>query len=481
MLIKLEQFAPDADFTVPGTIIDLDGMVPTVKGYKAAPTAVDAGSAALASECFGAAVLRKLDNTTRVIAGTATKLYELSSGAWSDVSGAAYNAAADVRWSFAQFGNVSLASTKGDKIQQSSSGAFAAISAAPKAGTIETVNQFVFAGNTNDTGFGDSPDRWWCCAEGDYTDWTPNTNTLCVSGRLTSAPGRINLLKRLGDGIVAYKDRSMFIGSFVGAPEAWSFQEIPGQVGCPSPQGVVDIGAAHLFVGNDGNFWMFDGSRPTPIGTPIKEWFYSNLYSEYAYRIQSVHDRANALVYFFYPSTSGGGTLDSCVVYNYRINKWGVSDRTIEAAIDYVSGGITYTSTYATTTTFSAASSVSFESQFLTNGQPVPSYIDTSHAIQFINGVGGSWSLTTNDFGDDAQVTTITQVRPRFLTAPSTSTLVNYYRMTMGDSLTTDATTTLGSGRYDFIRAARWHRFVVSGTGGEISGLNVIAEVSGSE
>lgn len=484
MLVKIDQFAPDADNTVQGVAVSMSSMVPSLKGYKAAPTTTDPGFAALASSCFGAAVVRKLDNTTRYITGTATKLYELSGSSWTDVSSGTYNASADVRWDFAQFGNVTLATNKGDTVQQSSSGAFAAISGAPKAKLIETVNQFVMVADTDDGTFGDSPDRWWCSAIGDYTDWTPDIDTQCVSGRLTSASGRITALKRLGDGIVAYKDRAMYLASYVGAPEVWSFQEIPGDVGCMAQGGVVDIGAAHVFLGYD-NFYIFDGSRPTPIGNMLKDWFFTNLYTDYAYRIKTVHDRPNSNVYFFYPSRSGGGALDSCVVYNYRVNKWGVADRTIEETVDYVSAGLTFDGTFAAATTFATVeSTLTFDSPLLVAGQPAPAFVGTDHKTYLLTGSGNAWSITTNDFGDDNAVALLRRVRPRFLTAPSTSSMTNYYRMVMGGSLTMGATTTYNStlNAFDVLRSARWHRLYIEGTGGgEFGALDVQLEVSGAE
>lgn len=481
--MPFQWFAPDADNTQSGVIVDCASLIPTFRGYKAAPSAVSVGASALSSACLGAAVLRKLDGSVRLIAGTSTALNELLPGnTWDDVSSGTYNATSDHRWSFAQYGNVSLASNKQDTIQYIESGAnFAAISGAPKAALIETVNQFVIAANTNDAGFGDSPDRWWCCAIGDYTDWTPDTATQCVSGRLTSTPGRIIALKRLGDAIVAYKERSIFIGSYVGAPEVWSFQEVPGQVGCVAQNAVVDIGAAHVFLGYD-NFWMYDGSRPVAIGNPIKNWFFSRLYSAYAYRIQTVHDRTNANVYFFYPSSSGNGALNSCIIYNYRTQKWGVDDRSIEAGIEYVSGGETFSGTIAGESYASVDSGIGYDSPLLVSGQPAPAVFDTSHSVYTLTGSGNNWNLSTNDYGSESDVAIVTRVTPRFLTKPTSSTLTNYYRMAMGDGLTSDTTSTLTNGRFDFIRSARWHRFVIAGSGGgEITGIDIQATGGGLE
>lgn len=486
MQVVLDQFAPDADQTVKGALVDMVSMVPSFKGYKAAPTATDPGYDALASACFGAVVTRKLDNTTRFIAGLATKLYEISGASWVDVTravGGAYGATIDIQWSFAQFGNVTLAANKADTLQYSESSNFANITSGPKAKLVETVNQFVFVADMNGPTFS-SEDQWQCCAIGDYTDWTPDTATQCVSGRLTSAPGRITALKRLGDAIVAYKDRSMFVGSYVGAPEAWTFQEIPGSVGTPAQGSVVDIGSAHIFMGYD-NFYIFDGSRPTPIGNPIKDWFLTRLYTDYTFRIKSVHDRKNSNVYFFYPSTSGAGTLDSCIVYNYRVNKWGVDNRTVEAVVDFVSAGITFASSFSTGNTFATVDAgLTYDSPLLVAGQPAPAYINTSHDVMLLTGAGDTWSFTTNDFGDDNAVSTLTRVKPRFLTAPTTATMVNYYRMVQGANASTGATTTYkaGTGAFDVLRASRWHKLQISGTGGcELGAIDVQFAGSGNE
>jgi hypothetical protein len=288
----------------------------------------------------------------------------------------------------------------------------------------------------------------------------------------------------LGDGIVAYKDRSIYVGSYVGAPETWTFQEIPGEVGCMAQGGVVDIGAAHVFVGYD-NFYIFDGSRPTPIGNLLKDWFFSDLYTDYAYRIRSVHDRQNSNVYFYYPSRSGGGALDKSIVFNYRVNKWGVDDRVIQETVDYVSAGLTFDSTFATTETFATVDpTIAYDSPLLVAGQPAPALIKADGKTYVLTGTGDTWSITTNDFGDDNAVSLLRRVKPRFLTQPTSSQMVNYYRMVEGGSLIIGVTTAWNSttGAFDLLRSARWHRLIMSGVGGgEFGAFDVQLMVAGYE
>ena len=188
-------YSPDTDPTIAGTLTNVTSLVPSMKGYKGAPAGVAGMLPALVSAAQGAATLKKIDNSTRFIAGTATKLYEASTSSWVDVSRiSVYNIAADARWSFAQYGNASLAANKGDLLQFSTAGAFADVAAAPKAALVEVALNFAFVANTNEITYGDSPDRIWWSALGDYTTWTPSIATQAGTTRLTSRPAHEPLL-----------------------------------------------------------------------------------------------------------------------------------------------------------------------------------------------------------------------------------------------------------------------------------------------
>src|SRR5687768_18078271 len=92
-MIPLIGYAPDLPSFTPGVITNCSGMVPSLKGMKGAPSPQNTTLEVLASACKGAMVLRKLDNSTRFIAGTLTALYEASTSTWTDrtrVTGGAY-------------------------------------------------------------------------------------------------------------------------------------------------------------------------------------------------------------------------------------------------------------------------------------------------------------------------------------------------------------------------------------------------------
>ena len=468
MLVPLNNFAPDVDPTTPGVIVDCSNLLPTLKGWRAAPTPASLGMPALASTCRGLTVARKLDGTWRVFAGTGTALLEAVGSSWVDQSRVGgYSNPAEARWRFCQFGNITLAANRTDALQQSLGTTFADVATAPKAAIIETVAGFVMAFDVVDTagtGFGDQPDGWWCSALRNQADWTPAIATQSANGRLLDTPGAIRAGRRLGGDIVAYKERSMYLGRYVGPPIIWAWTLIPGEIGALSHEAVVDIGTAHVFLGPD-DFYLFDGTRPASIGASLREWFFARLDPSYQYKVQSLHDRKNAVVYWFYPVVGSGGTLTEWVAFHYKANKWGRGALSIEAASEYLNGAITYDNLGSRFATYDDLPAIAYDSPYWTVASALQSVVNTSHVLQALNGPAVDASLTTGELGDDRSFTTLTEVRPRFLKSPTTATLTHQVHDTLGDAITEPESSDLNAGKFDALWSARWHRLKVSTTG----------------
>lgn len=486
MNLPIVGFAPDADPTIPGVLTNCSAAVPSLKGMKGAPSPASSGLPALAATCTGAATLAKLDESTRLFAGTSTKLYEGAVSSWSDVSkSTSYGSSSVARWRFAQFGDVSLATNINDTLQFSSTGAFADVSGAPNAAIVETVGQFVFLFYTSDATFGVSPNRWWCAGIGNYTSWTPAISTQAATGLLTSAPGQITAGRRFGDAIVVYKRRAMYLGVYVGAPIIWQFTQIPGEVGAMSHEAVVNIGTPenpkHIFMGAD-DFYIYDGAKPTPIGTNrVKSEVFGAILQNRSYLCTATHDKINNRVYFYYPAADSN-MPDKCVVYNYRADRWGQDDRQIQQAVQFNTPGVTYDNLGNYYNTYDDLPTNIYDLAFLSSALEVPAVFDTANVLKTLTGTTTNSSITTGDYGNDEQVVTVTRLRPRFITAPTSATLVNYYRMTLGDALTTDTSTALLNGRFDFLRDARWHRARIDMVGDwELAVMDASGEASGLE
>jgi hypothetical protein len=466
-MIKLQGFAPDVDPYTAGVITDCDNMTPTVKGFRSSPDPVATDYPALAAECQGAAIRLKLDGSYRLFAGTGTDLYEGANGVWTSITrlSGSYNVSIDDRWQFAQFGDVTLATNKADVIQEINAAAnFADISGAPKARHIETVSGFVMIADTDDTTYGEQSDRWWCSALYDHTDWTPSISTQCTTGRLVDAPGGITGLKRLGKDIVAYKERSIFLGRYIGSPLVWSWQQIPGEAGVLSPECIVGIGSAHLFIGYD-DIYYFDGTRPVPVGNAVKDWFFADMDKSYRYKIIGAHDRLNSSVYWFYPSSDSDGALDSCLIYNYKSKQWGKATYSVEVAAETLTGQVTYDSLGNVFATYDDLPEISYDSPFWQTAAPVISVFNTSHELKTLTGSGSSMSITTSIMGDDDAFSLLRRVRPRFATAPTSATMTNYYDDVSGENMTQDTITTMVDGKFDVLRSSRWHKLTFDFTG----------------
>jgi len=483
-------YAPDLDPQTPGIILDCNGVVPSVKGFKAAPAPIATGLPALAAACYGSASMRKTDDTTRIFAGTASHLYEGSTTSWTDRSGTISGLGTNQRWRFAQFGDSILAAAKSEIVNfLDSATTFAACTTtAPKCGSIESVNNFVIGFDVNDQGAlfdsANRPDGWWCAAKGGFGDWNPSITTEAATGTLKETPGKITGGRKFGYQCVAYKINAMYLGTYVGQPVIWDWQLIPGAAGALSHESIVNVGTPknpkHIFMGLD-NFYEFSGSVAVPIGNPLREKVFGELNVQYYYAAQALHDAKNKRVYFFYP-TLDQITPDKCVVYNYLTGKWGRDDRTIEAVMDYLSTGMTYAQLGTYYTTYADLPASPYDTAFTVQGVAVPAVFDTTHLINTLSGTNSSSYITPGTGGDGVNFFTLSRVIPWFLNAPTTATFTHYYRNVLSDSYTTGQTVSISSGRFDLLQSARWHSGRLDMTGDyEITGMQPTLTPDGEE
>lgn len=481
-MIPFVGFAPDQLPETPGIFVDCKNILPAIGSFVAAPSPVDCALGAIDSAARGFAVAKKLDGSNRVFCGSATKLYE-QSGTWTDRSRAGnYALGSDDRWRFAQFGDVSLAVNKSTVLQASASGAFADASAtAPKAQIVETINNQVFLFNIEGMGFGNDVTRWACSAVGSYTDWTPSVSTQCASGQFLDSGGGITAGKKLGNIIVAYKEKSMYVGQYVGAPLIWDFQRIPGEIGAPCQEAVINTGTAHVFIGPD-DFYIFDGSRPQALNSPVRNWFFNTVDQKYLYKVCGTFDRFNQRAYWWFPSKNANGSLDLCVVYNVKTGQWGKIELGIEFVADYVSSGMTIDGLSALSATIEGLPSISFDSPFWNSGSAVVAVFKTDHKAYQLSGVAGESRIVTGHYGDNITFSTVSRVRPRFISSPTSSTLNYSYSNTDASTFTQNITSTYTNNWYDLIWSARWHKFELVFNGNcSISGFDLLMSQDGTE
>lgn len=452
--------APDADPMTPGVLTSCAAVIPFEAGFRGAPSPVAVAVDVLTNPCRGAVVATQLSGTRRILVGTQTAIYELAGSSWTNRSRVGgYTGSIESWWSICQFGDTTIFSNYVDPMQQSNGGVFSDVPTAPRAKIVVSANNnFVIAFNTVDGTFGVSPDRWWNSAQSDQTNWTPAEGGP-TTGRLVSVEGPITAGLPLGDYVIAYKKRGVYLGSFVGSPAMWDWTLIPGSIaGAVGQNAVCDIGGMHFYVSED-DFWLFDGTRPVSIGEGVaRRWFDANADPIYKERTQAVFDRQNSLVRVWFASRTSGGVVDRCLVYHTKNKRWGMDDHVIQAPLTYVTPGLTIDGMDTLASTIDTLPAVPLDSQFWMGGGQMPAYFDSTNQLVSLTGVTGDSSFTTGDVGDDDLVTMIDRCRVRFSKSPASAVATGLYKMNEGDQLIVGPTNAINDGKFDLRQSGRFHR-----------------------
>lgn len=424
-------FLPDADPTMPGVIPQAENLIPTQRGYQDAPQIEELTDAVPGVPNSGAMLL-KLDGSARLLVGAHNGIWEMSSSGWAQRL--ALGVGVSDAWSFRQFGDVSLATSYNDTLNQSNSGAFTPISGAPDAMTIcvTSTHQVMAVGHAAQT------DEWWCSALGDHTDWTPAAATQSAKGRFLATPGIMTGSIEFGPHILAFKERSMYWMRYVNVPMIWQTEVISNEVGSISPQCILDVGNRVLFIGPD-DFYSFDGTRPVSIGAGIREWFFSRLNWTWRYYAAGVYDPVTQCAWWWYPR--GDSTeLRNAVVYHVPTGRWGHASAWIRVPMIVRESALSSTGEYA-------------------------SAVFTPHVLGAISGFNKAGVFRRRTaaaqfrlgwMGDDLISSTLTKLRPRFIRHPVSGSV----RFFKSEDLATEIEVGMGNlreGAFGTQQNAHWH------------------------
>lgn len=469
-------FAPDLPADNPGNIQAGNGLRPTLNGYAAFQNLQEYNASS------GWGTLTTTPNNLwahhfsingRVIAGTPTKLYELSltaSGTFTvtdvSVGAGSYTApsyatgtddeADPAYWVFASVGDNVYASNKFTATQQkqaSKGAAFTSVSGSPACSCMVNFKKFLFAGNVGTYGAvtGRKDIVAWCGIDNPGT-WVPDQATEAGYYPLDSTPGRVVVMKPLTERLVIYKQNSIYLARYDGVPIIWAFDLADQNTGINAaynfPPPLVDIGGAHIFVGAN-DIYLFDGQQPAQSITlgAVRQFLRKTYFVAGLGRLAGTrvtHDiRQHEIIFWSYG-----------LVYNYRFKKWGAIP-TSEIAI-------------AVATCDSNVPSI---------GGGAPGVInDPGHLIveadkkvynrynYSLDGSAGTWAnqVLQCEGGNAGQATLLQRVVPKFGVTPTsgTPTLSYYRRVVFGGTAVADSTFTWDTVnlRFDGLRSAFWHR-----------------------
>lgn len=302
-------YLPDQpDHIAPG-LITVSGVYPGSTGYRPAGQYV-ATTTALPLPCKGAASFVSPLGTSTIIAGTATDLYRLYSGAWQSIA-SGFSIQGDNRWRFVQFGGLAIATNEADamdKIDLETSAVSLLGGSPPKFRMLGVVQNFlvggVLNGDVNTLGWsGENDAEWWTFGQrkSDY-------NILPDGGAITGIiSGEYGLILQRG------AVRRM---QYVGGNVLFRFDKISSNVGCVSVHSVAQFGEIAFWYSDDG-FKMWDGATIIPIGFEKVDATFAAQYGVSNWPAMST-------------AVDGGKSVvawamsDKWWIYNWRLQKWSI-------------------------------------------------------------------------------------------------------------------------------------------------------------
>lgn len=276
---------------------------------------------ALPNKPQGAAYFYTNDGARVSIVGDKNALYKLGSGTWSNISSAPYGASIDNLWSYAQFGNLAIATNGHNNVQKFDVNAGANFEDLggdpPKAKYVIVVRDFVVLLNTENS----QTEVAWCSIN-DPESWEILTNSsdrqiLTDGGIITGGAG--------GEEGYIFQDREIQRMIFTSGREIFRFEKIGNGLGCLSSKSIVQHINKIFFLGTDG-FYMLAGGEFVPIGAQrVSETFFKNCRPDYVNRVQAVVDEKKQIVMWFYAdvtTAANGLSANRVLIYNWVSNRW---------------------------------------------------------------------------------------------------------------------------------------------------------------
>lgn len=168
--------------------------------------------------------------------------------------------------------------------------------------------------------------------------WHNNDDGSGLSGYIDvdDTEGRIVAIKRLGDVLYVYKERSIIAITYTGGEDTtFSKEVVTTKAGLIAPEAIVELPHMHLFVGQD-NVYIFDGNTCTPIGDPVKDWVYQNIKPDSADKIFGYYNEESGDATFsFYSTINTQNNCDKAMIYNISQRVWSTREMYMTAIGQY--------------------------------------------------------------------------------------------------------------------------------------------------
>ena len=196
-----------------------------------------------------------------------------------------------------------------------------------RAYTLATFENFLVLANTLENGsFYPTRVRW--SRYGDYTLWKNNADGTGMAGYfdLNAEASPVVALIPLGNLLFAFKPDNVYAIKFVGTPEVFITEKVLEDIGLVAPFAYTFYLNYLVFVGPD-NIYFFNGSSITPIGDPVKSYFFNKLNYNRLNAVRMFALPQEHLIFVFYPTAySDDDYCLEALVYNTELKSWTIYD-----------------------------------------------------------------------------------------------------------------------------------------------------------
>lgn len=158
----------------------------------------------------------------------------------------------------------------------------------------------------------------WCSSELP-ADWRPTDQNTAGDFPLSTGSKFIGALRTRQE-IIIWTDVGLVSMRYVGRPFVFSFTDIEGGTSMISPNAAVNAGGRVYYM-DRGGFYIYAGAVQR-LPCAVRDYVFSRIDLSNAFKVVAGSNEDFSEVIWFYPSTSGGGEIDSYVKFNYDENLW---------------------------------------------------------------------------------------------------------------------------------------------------------------
>ncbi len=152
-------------------------------------------------------------------------------------------------------------------------------------------------------------------------NWTPTSTNSAGGVRINSGSLILGAVQTRQE-ILIWTDVSLHSMRFIGAPFIFEFTRLSSDVSMISPKAAVNARGSVYFMDRK-NFYVYNGSVQ-PLPCSVKDFVFSNLNQDQAYKVFAAENNDYNEVTWFYPVGTNDTEVTNYVTYNYSENLWSV-------------------------------------------------------------------------------------------------------------------------------------------------------------